>query len=508
VRNWTVKRVPLVAEKTSIALMKRALLCPRDARQYYIRIILVSLLLLGFLGVAPVVGQDQPTAHQPARNPLDLSPSHREQLLAPIPRQFEWMERRRPAPLFLESLIKPSESPSSLSFLVSLEEEYSDNFEQEADAREEYRTSLNIETVYRFEQGRGFLSLANALSGAYEARAEDTTLGFVNFTLNTGYRLPQMSLALSENFVRGEDLEEASPSGIRRGRNIFWINTVSPQIRYSLSRRTSLDLTYTNTIVGNEGEDQNDSITHAITPNLEHRFSRSWVGRIRYTFTYDDEESIAPSTSHDASAELGYIVSRRLSFSFEVFGEVIERDDDGNGSLFYGTTLGVRYRLTPSLAIFAAAGPTVFDEESDKADVFANWQVGLDGGWQIARNTSLTFTTNQSVENTESEVDDVGVVLTQLVDLRLAHTLFQPLQVSLFATYVRTEFLEALGTDESDEGRKDNFWSTGARAVYTLTPVWSLAVEYAYRRRDSNRNEEEFDENRVMLTLARSFSVL
>jgi len=187
---------------------------------------------------------------------------------------------------------------------------------------------------------------------------------------------------------------------------------------------------------------------------------------------------------------------------------VIERDDDGNGSLFYGTTLGVRYRLTPSLAIFAAAGPTVFDEESDKADVFANWQVGLDGGWQIARNTSLTFTTNQSVENTESEVDDVGVVLTQLVDLRLAHTLFQPLQVSLFATYVRTEFLEALGTDESDEGRKDNFWSTGARAVYTLTPVWSLAVEYAYRRRDSNRNEEEFDENRVMLTLARSFSVL
>ena len=414
------------------------------------------------------------------------------------------MNREDPAPLLLESQIGPLETPYSLDFLVSLGQTFSDNFEQEEEPHAEYRTSLTLETVYRYERGPGFLSLANSLSGNYDARAEEVSFGFVNFTLNTGYRLPRVQLALSNHFVRSDDLEEPSAPGVRDTRGVFWRNTLSPQIRYTWSRRTSLGLGYTNTIVLNEeeeeGEEEGDSITHAVTTDVEHQFSRSWAGRLSYAFTYTDEENVDPVGSHTASAGADYLFSRSLSFLFEAFGATFRggNDDEDNADSL-GATIGARYRLARDLGLIAAVGVVGFNDANDGTRVFATWEAGLDGTWQITRTTGLTFTTTQGIENTGGEVDFVGLVLRQTVALQLDHNLSRRLQLSLLGDYTYTEVLAS--SEESDEGRKDHFWSTGARALFNLTPRWSLAVDYFYRRLDSSQNEEDFEENRVMIDI-------
>jgi hypothetical protein len=229
------------------------------------------------------------------------------------------------------------------------------------------------------------------------------------------------------------------------------------------------------------------------------------VGRFGYTFTYTDEENIEPSLAYAVSADLGYTVSRTLDLTFQLFGEGIGRGDDGEDSDLGGATIGARYRLRSGLGLFVAAGAAVFNEEDEATELFPIWEAGLDGTWQITRNTSLTFNTDQGIENTDNEVDNVGVVLRQTVGLRLAHTFSQRIQLSLFANFTHTEVLA--GTEEADEGLEQNFWSTRANILYTLSPRWSLVAEYSYRLRDSNQNEDDFDENRVIITLSYNFSV-
>jgi hypothetical protein len=95
----------------------------------------------------------------------------------------------RPNP-FLESLLRLREVTPRLFMSISLAEEYSDNFFlQDRNRDEEYRTSLNLGTVYRVEGGHGFISLANSISGTYDARAEESNVPYVNLAMNVGYEL-------------------------------------------------------------------------------------------------------------------------------------------------------------------------------------------------------------------------------------------------------------------------------------------------------------------------------
>jgi hypothetical protein len=371
---------------------------------------------------------------------------------------------------------------------------------------------MNIGTVYRLESGRSFVSLANSVSARYEARSGENEIAFANLSLSAGHQLSRLSLALSDSFLRDDDPGRASPSGIRRGRRTFLRNRVSPQMRYAFSRRTSIDLAYTNTLVESTGDlGRDDSLSHAITADLQHRLSRSLTTNISYTFTTDDSEAAADTQAHSATAELGYVLTRRTNISLRAFGSVTDRRGGGTDSRTYGGSVGVYRQLTSFLSAFVSLGATVLERENENDKVFINWQVNLDGALPVflTRRTILTLTSQQSVDDTVGEVDNVGVVLNQAVSLSLSHTASRYLRALLFVNFSRTELLEsAIGTMESIRGRVDNFWRAGARVSYALTRVLSLSVAYLYQRRSSNLAGSDFDENRVTLALSGSFSVL
>ena len=212
-------------------------------------------------------------------------PPPQEQLLTPIPRQFDWMRRTvRPNPV-LESLLRLREVTPHLLMSISLTEEYSDNFFLSAsDPQDVYRTSLNLGTVYRVESGRGFVSLANSIRGSYDAGAGQGTFAFANLSLNTGYELPRLSLSLSESFLRSDEPQDATPVGVQRQRRPFSTNIVSPQFRYALTPTTTLNGAYTSTLVWNDSVEQDNtvpstgnlggsvgnSVTNAFSTGLQH----------------------------------------------------------------------------------------------------------------------------------------------------------------------------------------------------------------------------------------------
>src|SRR5262249_53928852 len=106
---------------------------------------------------------NEPTLTPAVSGPLETVASPQEQLLAPVPQQFNWLEREVPSNPLLESLLSLRE-PSGLTVTTSLSEAASDNFAHApGDHRFDFRTGVVLGTVYRLDDGQSFVSLANTI---------------------------------------------------------------------------------------------------------------------------------------------------------------------------------------------------------------------------------------------------------------------------------------------------------------------------------------------------------
>ena len=468
--------------------------------------------------------------------PGPLAPPQ-ERILTPIPQRFDWMRRDVRSNPFLEPLLRLQEVTPRLLMSISLVEEYSDNFFlRDLNREEEYRTSLILGTVYRMERGRGFMSLANSLSGSYDARAEESRVAYANLALNAGYELPRLSLSLSESFIRSDDVQDASSPAVRRERRLFTQNSISPQVRYALTPITALIGAYTNTLVWNEDEAENgapsganqlsaegDSVSHAVRLGLQHRFRPALDSNAGYTFTTIDRANAADVQSHAVSGDLTYVINPRTSTLVRAFGTLTDRQQgttnvsaDETDSQILGVNFGIRRQLTTSLGAFFSIGPTVVSREDRPTRVFANWEVALDGAVPITQRTSVSLSTQQGIRDTAGEIDDVGLVLSQSATLTLNHSVSRAFLASLFATISREQLLEDLATDVSTQDQDFTLWSTGLRLSYALSRVWSVSGSYRYQRRDADVPAVigddtslggKYSENRVIFSLTAAFPI-
>lgn len=474
----------------------------------------LSLLLL-FLAIFanPIAAQEStrsPELTLDAGRPL---PPRYERVLLPIPDQFNWLNREVTPNSLLETLLDLREGPHPFMLSGTVIEQYSDNFFQtEHNTEAEYRTRASIGTVYRLQGPQRFLSLANTFNASYNVRSEASDIGFVNLAVGAGYQLPRLSLGLNESFVRDDDSELASSSGIRRGRRTFLRNRVSPQLRYALTRLTSVALRYANTFVENEGAGPGgDSMMHEVTTDIQHRFNRLWTGELHYTFVHDAEDGTADTQAHNAAIDIDRRLDRHTRVALNAFGSVIDRIGAGQDSRTYGASINLRRRLAALLEALVSAGVTAFDRDGHDPAFYANWQIRAEGTLPFSRQTRLSLTGRQWVHDTAGDVDSVGVVLSRSVTLSLDHRAARFWFASLFAGFNRTEFLEdSIGTREAGlvADRNDNFWRAGGRVSYALTRTLSLAFEYLYRQRESNVPDSDFDENRLTLSVSGHVSVL
>lgn len=454
-------------------------------------------------------------------DPLEPLPLFQERLLAPIPQPFNWLEREAPANPFLEALLNLQE-PAHLLVSASLTEEVSDNFTHSPSSRRvDSRTGVALSTVYRLDTERSFVSLANTVRGFYQARTERTQLGFANLILNAGYESPPWSFGLTDTFVRSDGATAQSVTAqsvtaqsvtplVLNTQRTFIRNSVSPQVRYSITPRSSVAFRYTNTVVVDEEDSQGNATSHAATLSLHHRFSPNLTGSTAYTVTTSQGAGASGGYTQRLNARAGYSLNPDTSFNLSAFSTFVERSGAAaQDSRTYGATLGARRVLFANVSLAAAIGPTVFQREGEASRVRASWSVSLDGPIPIFATPALTLTlvTSQNVHDTVGEVNDVGLVLRQVVAARLMYTPSAFLTGRLFAEYSRNELLEDTGTVGAARGRTDNLWSTGVTASYALTRSISLTGLYRYQRRDSTRAGNDFEENRVTLIVTGRLSI-
>src|SRR5215510_7505638 len=246
---------------------------------------------------------DEPTLTPVVSGPLETPPSPQEQLLAPVPQQFNWLEREVPSNPLLESLLS-LRAPRGLTVSTSLMKEGSDNFDHTPGShRVDSRTGVVLGTVYRLDDGQNFVSLANTIRAFYQTRTATSEIGFANLVLQAGYQLPSLSFGLVDSFVRDDNTAQylSASFALLRTDQKFLHNSISPQVRYDISPTAVATLGYTNTVVVAESGTQRTTVFHTVSPGFQYQFSQSVTGRMRYTFSTTNGSGLSSGTGISGS---------------------------------------------------------------------------------------------------------------------------------------------------------------------------------------------------------------
>ncbi len=308
--------------------------------------------------------------------------------------------------------------------------------------------------------------------------------------------------------MRDDSLEEASETGSRRERTTFWRNSFAPRIRLNISRLAALELAYTNTLVGVEEGDQDDSVTDQIGVTYQQQLTRTVRGGFSYSVVRSDTSSSDPAYDFTIAANAAYALTRTISFNLNTSWSYSNRPPEDTDSLRYGGDVSVRYQLLPELSLVIGVGVNRFDDEEGDPELLLTWQLGLNGTLEIVPGTRLRLTSGQSIVNTQGEVEDEGIVRRLTFSAQLEQDMTRFIRLQLLLNTAFTETLEGSQNGASGNDREEFFWRTGANVLYQLTRTWSLALWYEHRRRDANRAEDEFAENRVLFSITGGFSAL
>ncbi len=308
--------------------------------------------------------------------------------------------------------------------------------------------------------------------------------------------------------MRDDSLEEASLTGAPRERTIFWRNNFAPRIRFQLSRLASFELAYTNILIRIEEGDQDDSVTDQIQAIYQQQLTRTVRGGFSYTLVRSDNSSSDPAYDFTVAANAAYDLTRNISFDLRASWSYSNRAPEDTDSLRYGGDISVRYRLLPELSLAIGVGVSRFDDEEGDPELLLTWQLGLNGILEIVPGTRLRLISGQSIVNTQGEVEDEDIVRRLTFSAQLEQDITRFIRLQLLANTAFTETLEGTQDGDSNNDRKELFWRIGANVSYQLTQPWSLALRYEHRRRDANRADDEFVENRVLFSIIGGFSAL
>jgi len=284
-----------------------------------------------FLIAAHAWGQQPPPREAPARD-ADRAEREGERLptLTPGPPITAY-------PVELLGLLTPPAQRGPLTLIpsIAVSEEYNDNiFLDNRDRQSDFITGFNPALTLLVNRPAWELSAGYSFTAeiyAKESQLSDA-MNRQAFVATWLYRAtPRLTLKASDVFLNDRNTNITS-QGPSTGRQESWSNTFTPGLTWQMTPKTSLSLGASYTALrflgSGDGGNGEDSDTYGFRSALGYAFTPRLTGSIGYNFTY-------------------------LNF------------EGGESSKTHNPTVGLSYRLTPTLTVSASGGPAFTETEGE-----------------------------------------------------------------------------------------------------------------------------------------------
>ncbi|HID70779.1 MAG TPA: hypothetical protein EYP35_10080 [Desulfobacterales bacterium] len=370
----------------------------------------------------------------------------------------------------------------------------------------------------------------------------------------------QWRVELSERFVFSDDPEllgAETSSDYNRGRRRYWTNELNANSSYTYDVGSTFGAGYTYRILRNDDTGiggYEDYDRHIADLSLAHRINGEWnfslfTNYTRGLFDPPEQETVTRTeiiledlspgitdridtedlsndlSEYGAGGTLNWIYSTRKTFfvSYDYSASFYDASLH-NDTKLHNLSFGAQYQHTRRLSFDFGGGPTY-----EKTETFdANWDYNahLNLSYDIAEHSAISagiekgFAQENFSSNNNLLGRDRGLTEFWNYTLDFTHTLTADLTTTLYGSY-RDENQENillgivndiqaennLASADREAFREESIFTrkiyeVGGSLSYTFLQWYTAALNYTYRKQDSELAHDSYDEHRVFLTLS------
>lgn len=404
---------------------------------------------------------------------------------------------------------------SKLRPSLSVQEEYNDNiFLANADKKSDFITTINAGVAFSTLPARvttpgqilqsptdpAGIDLNYSLGLVFYARENQNDYVSHAGTLSSWYTFDRrLTLRLRDYFIRSEEtrereyaagaLEEQYLLGTRRERSIYIRNVFEPSVDYRFGPEDRIAIEYRNNIYQNQSITYESSQENSISPRLIYWFNIRNGITLEYVYTRGDFERSSDFVGHMARSRYTY---RFNSTTSAFIAYTFARREFDRPAIAYevnNPSLGFEHSFTPTLSGNIQVGYFSRNPGNRPSTTGLSYNVGLR---ERGERTTYTLSFQGGYQEDYFTAENLGFNTFHRAIASISHTPYQRVTLGVSGTVERAEY----GSD-----RKEWIYSAGGNASFQLLRWLTLSLEASHRGNDSNVDNAEYIENRVLLRL-------
>lgn len=396
---------------------------------------------------------------------------------------------------------------------LQVSQEFTDNiFLTENNQESDWITVISPTFLYEIQGKTSDLSFSYAPGYSFYKDHDEYNSMRHTLSLDGSKKLAEhLSLSLSEKFFRTEkpytrgdlsltreeqeDLYELDYT-IRQNREPYYNNHLRARLDYQFGKEDTLSLSYRYSIRRDDNPEAEDSDRHSPSLDLTYRISPHLGLQTGASYTRGE-------FSEDTDTFDNYQVDIKLTRNFSKFLDgfvkyshtYLDYKDDDDDYQIYNPGLGINYRFARDAFLTLGIGYYIQDEEDNENEKGFNIDLDLGKSWRFKRG-AFRLTGASGYDQTYFGAENLG--FTQYYEARgnLTYALTRYLSSNLSLNYRYNRY-----TDQEPE-RKDHVATLTGGLNYQWLRWLNLGLSDSYRVVESNHNQEDYRENRIILNIS------
>ncbi|MBW1645280.1 MAG: outer membrane beta-barrel protein [Deltaproteobacteria bacterium] len=400
-----------------------------------------------------------------------------------------------------------------LNVSVTTGAEYDDNIYLDPD-HEEDDVNFTITPSINWLAAVEHASLSVTYTPGINSYVDDSSNNYISHDVNVvadWQPLQYLAFKFTEHYLHSEDPlddrdsrrrdEEDSRLNDRQGRDPYYRNDVGLTGTYTFGDQRFFDLGYRFGLLQNENPDDTDSREHSVSSHLGFKVSDHDMLDLSYVFTrgiykHDPDDFV----SHDVTGRY----TRTITPHLDVYGQLgfLHYDYDSSSEEDnydeYSGDLGVTYRFREYYTFGASYGRYDHHSKGDDDNSGNRWSAYLQRDFEN-KSFRVAFDYGTEVNNFDAENNGYTKYWSLMADFN--YHFAERWSLTANGTYRNDDYQDEEPSYEQDE------YMAGVTLSYAINDWLSAAASYNYDELDSDRDEDDYVDNRVMFSLTARWNV-
>jgi len=409
---------------------------------------------------------------------------------------------------------------------MSVSGEYTDNYFLSEDAEEdEFITviSLGFTTELLWQHSGIEISYDPAYAIYNEFSENDTwrhtalLYGWSDLTRNNRLEFRDAFVRTEDPFgeediyyLRSDDPAIGADPTLRTSRDPYIRNTASLRFTNRFGENDSIYLEYAYGILENEDKTLEDNSRHIPSAGLTYWFTPQWGSELILSYTnaeYEREDEFVDEPSDDFEQANGSIrLIKRFTRQFEghlAYSHVyVDFETTEEDYQIYNPSIGFDYSIAQDKRIAADVGYFIQDNSKRVGDIDDESGITADAVFEKTfQRSSISLLGSAGYEDAYFGAENLGLSIFYEAGLEADYNLTRRVTGDIFGSYRQDKY------EDEDPVRRDKTTRGGVGLTYeyerwlSSNINFSIRVEYSYRNFDSTIDEDDYIENRGLLTI-------